>query len=298
MLLFLKKSISISRKSLTSLKFRDDGITVNGKHVTVRYILQSGDILSIADTDTEENASRNIPPSGILPDIIYEDGNILALKKPPYMPTHPSHGHNEDTLANTVAELYKRRNIPFVFRPIGRLDRNTSGVVLCAKTKPASAYLTSAVRDGRFQKTYIAILSGELPDGEDLREIRRGIKRAADSIIMRVVCDAPEGSPDFALTYYRVLAVSRDRSMTLVQAMPATGRTHQLRVHFASIGHHILGDDLYGQSSELIGRHALHAQKLSIPLPFGGEQMILTAPLPDDMNNIINTFFDKVNINA
>lgn len=296
-LAFLKKRLSVSEKTLRHWKYLENGICVNGTRVTVRYRLSAGDCLSVADTDQMQDAASYILPSGIQPEILYEDDSLIALNKPPYMPTHPSHGHTDDTLANALATLYHDRGIPFVFRPIGRLDRNTSGIVLCAKTQAAASYLFQTQAEHRIQKRYLAVLDG-VPDGyspqsdhsDTEQTIVCGICRQAESIIMRTVCDAEPNSPAYALTRFRVLRTSENPFLSLVYALPQTGRTHQLRVHFSHIGSPILGDDLYGTSSSLICRHALHAQSLTFPHPFDGMPLTLTSPLPADFIALLPRF--------
>ena len=138
---FLKLKLKISASALASLKKDEKGILVNGSHVTVRYVLKENDILSINELDNESNINENIVPANIPVNIIFENNDILIVDKPPYMPTHPSHRHFDDTLGNALAHIYKERNIPFVFRPIGRLDGNTSGVSLIAKNALSASYL-------------------------------------------------------------------------------------------------------------------------------------------------------------
>ena len=154
---YIQHTLSISSRMLTVLKQTENGITVNGEHVTVRRILNEGDVLGLAIDDTPERASHNVPPADIPLDVLYEDDHIIVMNKPPHMPTHPSHNHHDDTLANALAFRYAKTGVPFVFRPMGRLDRNTSGVVLAAKDKVASGKLTEAIKAGEVHKTYLAI---------------------------------------------------------------------------------------------------------------------------------------------
>ena len=231
---------------------------------------------------------------------------LIVVDKPPFMPTHTSHGHYDDTLANALAAYFAKKDVPFVFRPINRLDRNTSGLVLVAKNKPAASFLSKAMREKKIRKTYVAVLDGYISDSDDrialtddgLFVINRALHRTAESIIVREVCD--DGLPDAeaATTHFRIL--KRENGLTLVEAHPITGRTHQLRVHFAHIGCPILGDDIYGTPSPYISRHALHAAALTLPLPSlplsnGAEcdPLSLSAPLPKDMEELIEKFFNK-----
>lgn len=288
---YIKFTLHISSRMLTVLKQDENGIVVNGTRVTVRHVLHEGDVLSLALADRAENASHNVPPSDIPLDIIYEDAHVIALNKPPYMPTHPSHNHHDDTLANALAWRYAQAGEPFVFRPMGRLDRNTSGIVLAAKDKLASGMLTAAIREGEVNKTYIAIAVGELPLGTGVQTIDCGIRRQAESVIMRTTCPDSTAPDEVSVTDYEVLD-TRD-GLSLVRVRPRTGRTHQIRVHFAYIGHPLLGDDLYGTPDERIGRHALHAQSLELPLPFADRRICLQAPMAEDMLLLIKQYFPR-----
>ena len=123
---FLKKKLKISNSALTSLKQVEMGICANGCHVTVRYILKENDVLSIKAQDSFSDENEAVEPHDIPLNIILENSELFVIDKPPFMPTHPSHNHTDDTVANALAYIYKQRNEPLVFRPIGRLDRNTS----------------------------------------------------------------------------------------------------------------------------------------------------------------------------
>ncbi len=285
------KSLSLSSKMVKYLKYRENGITVDGCRVTVRHILREGEALCLALEDTE--SSETATPSNIPIDIVYEDDSIVVVNKTPFMPTHPSHGHHNDTLANALAYYYNLRGIPFVFRPINRLDRNTSGLVIVAKNKISAAKMTEYMKDHKIKKSYIALLKGELQPQEENNEglyvIDKHLHRTEKSIIVREVCapDAPDA--DRAITYYKIL--NKNSECTEVEAFPQTGRTHQLRVHFASLGHPIIGDDLYGYSDQFIDRHALHAHTLEFPSPDGKSTIRLSAPLPSDILKVKNEYF-------
>ncbi len=283
---FLLVDVGISVAMLKRLKFLPRGILIDGNHVTVRHVLKEGEILSIKIED--EEPSQNIVPSNIEVNIAYEDGDLVVLDKPPFMPTHPSHGHFDDTLANALCYRYRDEKTPFVFRPINRLDRNTSGLVLVSRTRMAAARLSESMKNGGIKKEYVAILSGALPSDNQEGEIDTYIKREAESIITRTVCAEGEGG-DRAITKYKV--IFSDGVHTVVSAVPVTGRTHQLRLHFAHLGASIVGDDMYGEESEYIERHALHARRLSFPHPETKETVALVSPLPEDMRRLICRLF-------
>ncbi len=281
----IKRALGISGSVLRHLKFLDGGILLNGERVTVRRTVHEGDILSLATED--EAPQENLLPIALPLSIVYEDADVVVPDKPADMPTHPSHNHHEDTVANALAFRYRERGIPFVFRPVNRLDRNTSGLLLIARNRLAAGALSAAMREGRIHKHYLAVLDG-VPDAPE-GVINTYIRRTAESIIVRENCAEGEGG-NRAVTHYRVLAAADGHALVL--ASPITGRTHQLRVHFAGIGCPITGDDMYGAPSPLITRHALHAYMLSFPRPSDGERLTLHAPMHADMQALVDRFFE------
>ncbi len=276
----LLSEMNISAKTVTLLKKKPMGITVNGAHVTVRYLLSEGDVLRLDISDIE--GSKNILPVPLPIEILFENSAMIALNKPPFMPTHPSHGHYDDTLANALCHHMQKDGEPFVFRPVNRLDRNTSGVVLAAKDRVSAAALSGSLQRGEICKKYLAILCG-VPS-ENSGRIESYIRRREESIIYRRVCEKRPDA-DYALTEFEVLEISG--GYALVGASPITGRTHQLRLHFAHIGCPILGDELYGEGSDVILRQALHAYSLTLPCPETGEKICITATLPSDFKEAL-----------
>ncbi len=279
-LTYLRSVVKISSGAVSQLKRTPMGITVNNSHVTVRRILCEGDILSIKIQDCEENTSENVIPTKIPVEIVYEDEHIMAINKPPFMPTHPSHKHFSDTLGNAVAYIYRERGLPFVFRPLGRLDANTSGIVVLSKSRAVASFYFGEAQADRITKHYIAVLDGEmdLPRGQ-VFEINKPIKRTSDSIITRTVSGDPDALP--AKTLYRILYSGN--GISIADASPVTGRTHQLRVHFSSIGHPIINDGLYGKNINEDDRHLLHATALYLKAPFSERYMLLYAEPPRDI---------------
>lgn len=297
------KGVGYSHKAISRLKRLDDGILLNGIRVTVRALLHDGDLLALALEDRPDDLNETITPWDCPLDIIYEDEWLLALNKPPFMPTHPSAGHQGDTLANAVAAYFAAKEIPFVFRALNRLDRDTSGIVLLSKDKHTSALLASQMEAGTVRKSYIALLCGAFPSAlsyppvecssESLLDSEQGkittyLRRKAGSKMLRETFWTPcEGAVE-AITDYCVLG--RNEQLTLVRALPQTGRTHQLRVHFSFCGHPILGDTLYGQGDERINRQALHAETLTFIHPITRLPMTLQADLPADLQNLLKEF--------
>lgn len=287
---FLNERLAPSVKLLKYLKYRPDGILANGVRVTVRHVLRRGETLTLALSDGESPAA--LKPVALDLPILYEDDDLVIPNKPARMPTHPSHDHWDDTVANALAFRYREMGVPFVFRPINRLDRDTSGLLLIARNKLAAGRLTLAMQRGEIRKTYVAVLEGTgLPDEG---RIERPLRRSAESIIVREVCSPGDEGATPAVTLYRVLA--RGGDCTLVEARPLTGRTHQLRVHFASLGHPIAGDDLYGFPNARCSRQALHARSLVFPHPSTGETMTFSAPFPPDLGRLIADLFPNVNV--
>ena len=278
---FLFKELCFSVASVKRVKYREGGIKVNGEPVTVRRILREGDVLSLAYEDTEEDENEYTVPVDLPIDVVYEDDFVTVVDKPPFMPAHPSLGHKDDTVANALA--YRYRDEPYVFRPVNRLDRDTSGLMLIARDKISAGKLYLSMRRGEICKSYLAVLDGEIspPAGR----IETYMCREGDSIVKRRVCDEGERGAKIAVTEYETVRAFGEYS--LVRAKPVTGRTHQLRVHFSSVGHAIVGDTMYGRESHEIGRQALHASTLSFPHPSTGETVTLEAPLPIDMRILI-----------
>lgn len=276
---FLFRRLSLSRALTTDLKKRG-GILVNGVERTVRHLLATGDTVSLAIEDTESDLDPSLTAWDTPLNILYEDTHILAVNKPPYMPTHLSHGHRADTLANALKAEFDRRGERFVMRAVNRLDTDTSGIVLVAKNRYAADRF--AKTNLEYKKLYVALCLGEVPESG---EIQGYIRRVEESIITRAVTTSGKES-EFAHTRFRRLRFVN--GISVVECEPITGRTHQLRVHLASIGHPIVGDDMYGGGFAM-PRQALHACHLSFVHPFTGEPVTLTAPLPQDMEDYLNS---------
>ncbi len=310
---YLYKYLGLSHSTVTQLKNREKGIMLNGKHVTVRAYLKSGDVLDIMYEDKFSDMNEKLISVKMPLDILYEDDSLILCNKPAFVPTHPSHGHTTDTLANGLAAYFEEKGIPFVFRAVNRLDSDTSGVVLVAKNRPAAAEMSRRMAAGQIEKKYIAVLRGKFEDAlANTGEIVANIGRCEKSVIFREI--KPEGCGDFAVTKYKkIIEYELDGAIyTLVSASPVTGRTHQLRVHFAHIGHPIAGDRLYAsgfgrESSDvdeynviserkIIGRQALHALSLNFVTYSDNKSIEVYAPIPDDMRKILPESFSLENI--
>ena len=274
------QEIGVSASLCARLKRHPEGMLLDGRRVTVRAVLRSGQHLELAIEDRE-------PPLHVLPrklpiNVLLHTSEFTVLNKPAGMPTHPSHGHFEDTLANALAYHFANGDAPFRPRFVNRLDRNTTGVVLVANHALSASALSAAMAKGEIQKSYLALCHGELSAPF---VIRTGIRRREESIIFRECC--PEGEGELAITEVEPLFAKN--GITYLRLVPKTGRTHQLRVHLASLGYPLLGDDLYGIKGDGFARHALHAHTLRFPHPATGELITVTAPLPDDMKEVLRT---------
>lgn len=264
LLYFLYGQLGLSVGEVKRLKKRE-GILVNGRPVTVRYVLKEGDVLELLK---EQRRSENIPSCDIPLDIIYEDGDILAVNKPSGLAVHPSAGNREITLAGGVMNYYKDQS--FVFRAVGRLDKYTSGIVVIAKNADSAFKLGRQFRKETVKKTYFGLAESTPcpPKGE----ISAPIRRQEGSVIKREVSSL--GKP--AVTRYETVEQREDG--TLLKLYPLTGRTHQIRVHLAYIGCPLKYDFLYGTEKE--GKHfLLHCGQLEI-VKNDGERLLLCAPCP------------------
>lgn len=265
---------SLSSRMLSRLK-KAGGIKVDGKVVTVRHTFDHDCVLTIEICDSP---SENILPVDLRLDIIYEDEYILAVNKPSGMPTHPSINHRTDTLANAV--MFHYRNNPITFHPITRLDGDTTGVVLIAKNSFCSQRLSEAMQSGKISKEYLAVCCGVPAVKEGT--INAKIARVQGSVIKRQVSNNGKE----ALTIYKVKGTSKSGKYSLIHLIPKTGRTHQLRLHLSHIGFPIYADFLYG--TEIEGqRTCLHCQSLTFPHPITNKILSLTAPMPCDMEKIL-----------
>ncbi|MEE1114156.1 MAG: RluA family pseudouridine synthase [Eubacterium sp.] len=233
------RSRGYSKHILASMKPIQDAVMVNDIHQYMSYPLSEGDILRTKVRD--EESSETIVPAPIPFGIIYEDEDILVIDKPANEAIHPAISHPANTLANGVAWYYKEQGIPYVFRCINRLDRDTTGLLITAKNLLSACVLEQALLARKIHRTYIAIAEGFVPDSGT---IDLPIGRREGSLIERCV-DRENG--DRAVTHYKTLKRFK-AGYSLVELHLETGRTHQIRVHMNAIGHPLLGDTLYNPS--------------------------------------------------
>ena len=256
---YLKRRVGFSSTLVTKVKF--GGVSLNGTVVTMRAIVKDGDVISI---NFPEEESENIEPIDIPLDVLYEDEHILAVNKPSDMPTHPSRGNSLPTLANAVRAYL---GYPFVFRAVNRLDRGTSGIVIIAKNPFAAAKLGRAMKERKINKKYLALVSG-VPEKREGR-IDAPIAREIEGNIKRVVRE--DGKR--AITDYKVVKTTADGN-SLCEIVLHTGRTHQIRVHMAHIGHSLVGDFLYGK--ENADGYSLTCKEISLPHPETDENLVIS----------------------
>lgn len=271
----LREKFGISERLLTKLKKNQKIFLNDSNKIYMDMYVKQNDKINV-NLDFDEDNSNIIPVKMDLK-ILYEDESIIIVDKPANMPVHPSLNHYEDSLSNGIKYYFNILELKRKIRPINRLDKNTSGIVIFAKNE----YIQD--RLNKYHKEYLAIVVGKLL-GSGI--IDKPIARKEDSIIERCI----DSNGEKSITEYEVIQNFKvnNTNLSLVKCILHTGRTHQIRVHMKSIGHPILGDTLYGNYSELINRQALHAYKISFIHPITKKEIEITSSIPNDMLKIIN----------
>lgn len=267
---FLRGFVGLSARQTAKLKRQRDGICRNREPVTAPDLLKAGDSIILTFPDDKK---ISLPSPLPLP-MIYEDKDLLIVDKPAFMPMYPCPGHDSDSLANAAAFLQVSSGVRYAFRPVYRLDKDTTGLVLLAKNPFAASKLAGSVR-----KTYLAVCEGHLA-GSGLIDLPIGLKPGHS--IQRAV--EPNGQK--AVTRWHIIAADEKHSLVAVRLK--TGRTHQIRVHFSAAGHPLAGDDMYGGSLERIGRQALHCAEIRFFHPVTGKVMRFSSSLPNDMQSLLH----------
>lgn len=271
----LLDKLNFSVRSLSKMK-RYKTVKVNNEYIRPGDKINKGDLIEVK---IEEDMADFRPQDLKLP-ILYDDFDIIMVNKPPFMVVHPTKSHFENTIANGVTHYAVEKSENVKIRFVNRLDMNTSGLVIVAKNPYAQFVLSSDMKEDKVEKMYIAVVKGVVK--EDFGTINEPIYRPTDDSIKRIVHE--EGQP--SVTHFEV--VERLKDATVLKLKLETGRTHQIRVHLNHIGHGIIGDELYGYVDEnLINRQALHAFSLKFKQPRTREDLEFKAPLPKDMEELI-----------
>lgn len=274
---YLNHTVKLSKRQISSLKYRDDGIVLNGAPVRVTCMLAEGDVLKIglktAGSLYLDHGSFDTPLQ-----ILYEDEDILAVNKPAGMVCHPSPGHYADSLANQAAAYCAEKGEDWTIRIFGRLDKDTSGIVLFAKNSETAALLEKQRKAGLFSKTYTALAEGIISEDVSVIDVPVG---SDDTVRGKMKADT-DGKPAFT----KVTVLERRNDSTLVSLQLTFGRTHQIRVHLAYAGHPLVGDSMYGNGIKGETYAHLCATEVSFVQPFSGKKIHLTVPCPFQDGNI------------
>lgn len=278
------KTKGFSSQNIIELKKMNRSILIDDKwmHVNERLKTNQNLVIHIQETGSNEHiVASNLP----FP-IIYEDEDLVVINKPADMPIHPSQNNYNNTLANAAAYYYETlQNIPFTYRCINRLDRNTTGLTILAKNMYSANILAHQMQNRSIKRLYVAIL--DKPLEKKWGTIRLPIGRKEGSTIERVI-DFEKGEK--AVTHY--YCIKQLGTYCLAAFQLETGRTHQIRVHMAANNTPLVGDTLYNlhSSSTLLDRQALHAYRISFRHPYTKELMKFTAPIPEDMSQFLQMY--------
>ena len=276
---FLSDSCSdITRSRLRQL-ILEGNVTLDGSAAKPASRLRTGQVVVVTVPDP---VPSELTPQDIPLDVVYEDADLLVVNKPAGLTVHPAPGHPDGTLVNAVLALCPDlQGIGGTLRPgiVHRLDKNTSGLMVVAKSGQAHAALAGQLKRRRVTKRYLALVHGSPERAEALIDAPIG-RHPKNRKKMAIVAGGREAS-----TRYKV--VKSYAKHTLVEAAPVTGRTHQIRVHLASIGHPLVGDEVYGRAELGLARHFLHAAVLGFRLPSNDEYAEFDSALPDDLQRFL-----------
>lgn len=275
----LRKHLRLSGTVIRRVKWLEDGILVDGARVNTRFVPEPGQVLSVRLSDPERLSGVAAAPGAL--DIVYEDRDIIVLNKASGVSVHPGPGHHDDTLGNFLVHYYEKTEQLADFHPVHRLDRGTSGLLVAAKHPYAQERLKQQLHTPDFRRVYLAVCEG-VPQPEN-GMVDAPLGPVEGSLVAQQV--RPDGKP--ARTHYQTIRSATGR--TLLRLELETGRTHQIRVHMAHIGHPLVGDFLYGtEDHSLIARTALHSHRLRFCHPVTGQEMQFELPLPADMERLLN----------
>lgn len=271
----MSQKMSVSSRMIRRSK---DGksIQLNGYAVSVNAKVRLNDVVSV-ELDKEPNI---FPAEDIPIEVVFENHDLLVINKQPYVVVHPTKGHPDGTIGNGIAKYFESNGFDGKIRFINRLDRDTSGLLLVAKNGYTQQIISNQMIADAVEKRYMALVLGVVEKDSDT--INLPIGRPSPEDLRRAVMDDGQDS----VTHYEV--VKRYKDATLVKIRLETGRTHQIRVHFAHLGHPLIGDELYGCPSDKIQRQALHSYFLKFQLPRTCEWITLEADLPYDFKALID----------
>lgn len=270
---YLLKKKDVSRRLLTDIKFAGGQLRVNNNLCTVRHRLTQGDEVKVVFPP--EHISETIPESSLNLTIVYEDDHLLVVDKPAGVSTIPSRDPEADSIAGAVLAYYSQIGWPATFHAVNRLDKETSGLMIVAKHRYAHDQFVKKQRLFAVKRRYTALVQGDIPWFAGV--IEAPIARSDHSIIERTV--AKNGKK--AKTAYTAAARDKDKKVSLLHVSLYTGRTHQIRVHFAWLGHPLIGDSLYGKQTNHTNGHLLHAAEIAFIHPFTGKEHRFTSSLPE-----------------
>lgn len=274
----LKKHMGLSGTVVRRIKWLEDGILADSIRVHTDYRPATGQVLSVRLSDPVRN-SGIVPAPGPL-DIVYEDIDLIVLNKAPGVSVHPGPGHFDDTLGNFLVDYYEKTGQEADFHPVHRLDRGTSGLLVAAKHPHAQEVLKNQLHTDAFRRVYLAVCEG-VPD-PPAGVVGAPLGPKPGSLMEQMV--RPDGKS--ARTRYETLEARNGRALLRLEL--DTGRTHQIRVHLAHIGHPLTGDFLYGtEDRDLIGRPALHSAQLSFRHPITKAALEFRCPLPEDIARLL-----------
>lgn len=274
---YLLKKLNLSRRSIIDLK-KNYGTCINGKPMKVDTILKEGDRVRLLYPDPKESF---ILPEEMPMDILYEDEWLILLNKSADMPVHPCRNYPTGTLANGLMRYYEELGRKGTIHPITRLDKGTSGITLFAKDPHVQHLLNLEEYRQSFKKEYFAIYSGRMLPDRGLIDLPIG--RLEEGKVRRGIMK--DGAP--SRTEYRNTYIREEVGYSGAEVILHTGRTHQIRVHFAHLGHPLLGDELYGGDLSKLSHQALHARRISFTHPILKIDLKIEAPLPADLQDLL-----------
>ncbi len=287
----LRERLGLSKREISRCKQFEDGMTVEGEKVLTTDPARPGAVLQVVLHEDLAGAELVIPVDGPL-SILYEDEDLIAVNKEAGLVVHPGHDHQTDSVCNRLAWHYAKTGEQHIMRVVGRLDRETSGVLVFGKNRASAAAMTRQMREGIREKEYLALCQGIPASAEGT--IDTPIGNVPGVRMLRHTCSPTEGG-ESAVTHYRVLRsvkVPEKGSFSLVSLQLETGRTHQIRVHMASIGHPLLADSLYADpQAQTYGmrRCALHASRMTLFHPVTGEGLAFHDEMPEDMSTVLQS---------